>query len=95
MSDTAPTVEELRKRVLDLARHAGVNPPAMLDDETLVTMREIARSFVMAQGDAGRCRSCQAAIWWIKHANGKATPYTREALNHFIDCPSREKHRRK
>lgn len=39
-------------------------------------------------GDAGHCRGCSAAIYWVTHKNGKKTPYTLEGLNHFADCPA-------
>lgn len=38
-------------------------------------------------GDKGVCKGCSRDIWWVKHKNGKAVPYTWEGLNHFIDCP--------
>lgn len=31
----------------------------------------------------------------VTHANGKAAPYTEEALNHFADCPDAEGFRRR
>lgn len=37
-------------------------------------------------GDPGTCRGCQAPIYWVRHKNGKAVPYTATGLNHFIDC---------
>lgn len=39
-------------------------------------------------GDPGKCRGCQADIFWVTHKNGKKTPYTPAGLNHFIDCPA-------
>lgn len=37
-------------------------------------------------GDRGTCKGCGNTIYWVQHLNGKRTPYTREAGNHFIDC---------
>ncbi len=42
-------------------------------------------------GEAGRCRGCRALVYWIRHANLKPVPYTPDGLNHFIDCPKRER----
>jgi hypothetical protein len=46
-------------------------------------------------GDSGRCFGCNTRVWWIVHANGKKTPYTEHGLNHFIDCPQRDRFRKK
>jgi hypothetical protein len=40
-------------------------------------------------GQPGECSGCHAPIVWVRHKNGKQTPYTLEGLNHFIDCPKR------
>jgi len=40
-------------------------------------------------GKQGACRACGADIFWVRHANGKVTPYTPAGLNHFVDCPGR------
>lgn len=40
------------------------------------------------------CSSCGAKLWLVMHANGKKTPYTADGLNHFVDCASRDAHRR-
>lgn len=39
-------------------------------------------------GISGTCKGCGAAIWWVRHPNGKVAPYTCAALNHFADCPA-------
>lgn len=38
-------------------------------------------------GDPGVCRGCGAQIFWVRHKNGKITPYERSGLNHFAVCP--------
>jgi len=45
-------------------------------------------------GDPGECRACHALIFWVKHRNGRKTPYTPAGLNHFVDCPAREEFKR-
>ena len=53
-----------------------------------------------------RCKSCQAAIYWVTTPSGAHMPLSaalielsadgsRSAAPHWIDCPSREQHRRK
>lgn len=49
-------------------------------------MSNIARLFKQI-GNPDFCKGCGKKIWWVKHLNGKNTPYTETALNHFIDCP--------
>jgi hypothetical protein len=46
-------------------------------------------------GDKGVCKGCGRDIWWVKHKNGKAVPYTWEGLNHFIDCPKANEFKKK
>jgi hypothetical protein len=42
-----------------------------------------------------KCRSCDKEICFIKNENNKTIPITKEGINHFIDCPFRDKFRRK
>jgi len=46
-------------------------------------------------GDIGECKGCGREVWWVVHKNGKKAPYTRTALNHFIDCPNADQFRKK
>jgi hypothetical protein len=39
--------------------------------------------------------NCGRTIYWITHTNGKRTPYTEAGLNHFVDCPDRDRFSRK
>lgn len=39
--------------------------------------------------------TCGRTIYWVTHTNGKRTPYTEAGLCHFIDCPDRDRFRRK
>lgn len=34
------------------------------------------------------CRGCRQTIYFVRHrVSGSLTPYTKEALNHFVNCP--------
>lgn len=37
--------------------------------------------------DVGHCKGCGASIKWVRHRNGKRTPYDISGLNHFVSCP--------
>ena len=68
--------------------------PFVVDGASVV---ELARCFVAQQdamakmllhiGGPGKCRGCDATIWWVRHNNGKAVPYDASGLNHFVSCP--------
>lgn len=47
-------------------------------------------------GKKGTCDgpNCGAPIYWVTHYNGKGVPYTEAGLNHFVDCPDRDRFRR-
>jgi len=51
-------------------------------------------ALVKTAGTEGTCSGCGAPIYWIRHANGKNTPYTPHGLNHFIDCPKAKEFKR-
>ena len=42
-----------------------------------------------------QCRACGIEIAFITNENGKTIPVTREGINHFIDCPQRDRFRKK
>jgi hypothetical protein len=37
------------------------------------------------------CGGCGASMYFVVHNNGKRVPYTEAGLNHFIDCPERDR----
>ncbi len=45
-------------------------------------------------GGSSKCRGCEASIYWVKNADGKAYPVTELGLNHFATCPEREQFRK-
>lgn len=38
-------------------------------------------------GGLAQCAGCGALIYWVRHKNGKRTPYDPSGLNHFVSCP--------
>lgn len=92
---TAPTADELRRRVRQLAKNVGTAAPEIPVDASLSEVRAAVRQFVELCGFASYCRGCQASIVWVEHENGKRCPYNREALSHFADCPEAAAFRRK
>lgn len=58
--------------------------------DCLQAMEKAMTDLLKNAGHFGTCTACNAPIVWIRHTNGKNTPYTTEGLNHFIDCPARE-----
>jgi hypothetical protein len=40
------------------------------------------------------CKACQAPLYFVRTQRGSVIPYTREGVNHFEDCPDRERFKR-
>lgn len=40
------------------------------------------------------CKACGVQLAFVRHRNGKLTPYTLEGLNHFLDCAKAEEFRK-
>ena len=55
----------------------------MSDEENL---RRNIHLLLKQVGDIAICKGCGKEIYWVKHKNGKATPYNTEGMNHFADC---------
>jgi len=63
--------------------------------EAIEVMRGNIREMLAVMGIYPReCQTCGRAIWFIKNRRGKKVPYTDDGLNHFIDCPGADKHRK-
>lgn len=54
----------------------------------------ISTLYVSLGAEQGQCNSCGRPIWWVTTKNGKAAPFTQDALNHFGDCPHAAQHRK-
>lgn len=44
-------------------------------------------SLLVSVGDSRLCKGCDRTIFWIRHKNGKPTPYDADGTNHFATCP--------
>lgn len=49
----------------------------------------------MPEQEAGRCRSCGAAIEWRITAKGRRAPYDLDGTSHFATCPEANDWRKK
>ncbi len=66
----------------------------MFPELCVVAIQDAMIRVLELTGDKGSCAGCGAIIYWIRHNNGKAVPYTEAGLNHFIDCPKRDQFRK-
>jgi hypothetical protein len=87
------------------------HPPAQIPDElTDVAEKRLLEVHACALAQAGAMLwllehvgkkgvcdgpNCHAVIYWVTHTNGRKTPYTMAGLNHFVDCPDRDRFARK
>ena len=63
-------------------------------ENCVVAQAETMKRLIDQIGRQATCDGCDRVIFWITHRNGKATPYTSQGLNHFIDCPARDRFKR-
>jgi len=84
--------EEKRQRV---ERSLGqvADKMTQLDSENKALKTNVRRLLDQV-GGKGRCKACNADIWWVKLKSGRMAPYTAEGLNHFADCPNADRFRR-
>jgi hypothetical protein len=68
----------------DLCQHCNL-PHGNLPDCLARVQRAIADLLTLT-ADPGTCRHCGCEIFWVRHLNGKAVPYTIYGLNHFVEC---------
>ena len=68
-----------------------VHPPLVA---CLAALHEAVLQLLQQIAAPGRCKGCGCAIFWVKHRNGKAVPYTPYGQNHFIDCPEAKEFKR-
>jgi len=52
-------------------------------------------NLIILFGDPGKCKSCQADVFWIRHRTGKLGIYNADGISHFATCPFAEKYRGK
>jgi hypothetical protein len=78
---------------------------SLFGDDPPAPGREPKRYAAPLGSKVGQCRSCGAALWWVTTETGASMPLSqataqdidgqRMALPHWIDCPTRDQHRRK
>lgn len=69
----------------DLCQHC--NLPHGNSPDCISRAQRAMADLLTLSADPGTCRQCGASIFWVRHLNGKAVPYTVYGLNHFVDCP--------
>ncbi len=77
---------------------APTTPPLFAGNAPEITAAEYRKrlgALLSNCGTPATCKGCGAAVYWLRHANGKNTPYTPAGLNHFVDCEERERFKRK
>lgn len=72
-----------------MLHHEGHEAEACVDAQS-----QAMKKLLDLIAEQGICKGCQARVYWVTHKNGKATPYTSAGLNHFINCPERERFKR-
>lgn len=57
--------------------------------ENLPPLEERVEKLLEAIAEITRsCRSCGQTLYFVRHrASNRLAPYTREAVNHFANCP--------
>lgn len=69
--------------------------------DALIKERDEARQrlaeLVQHAGQEAQCKGegCRARIYFIRHQNGRHTPYNPDGVNHFVTCPLRANFKRK
>ena len=53
------------------------------------------KKMLVIAGTPGRCKGCDATIYWLSTRRDAVLPYTSEGLPHFADCPQADKFRKK
>ncbi|GMW01485.1 MAG: hypothetical protein AMXMBFR84_26220 [Candidatus Hydrogenedentota bacterium] len=63
--------------------------------KTVEELSKNVKGILSAIGDYGFCRGCNQPVTWVKHRNGKPTPYNEDGSNHFSTCPNADNFRKK
>jgi hypothetical protein len=64
-------------------------------EQQLIHARELMHTLLSHVGRPDNCRGCNAPIYFVRHLNGKFTPYSADGENHFIACPNRDEFKRR
>ena len=65
-----------------------------MNQENLNQLKQNLINILNQVGKPDTCKGCHVVIYWIKHKNGKMTPYTENGLNHLADCPVSDRFRK-
>lgn len=90
------SAQQVERLAADMLEYLGqnANRPAQ-PAQPAPTAAPEALLFEIPQGTPrAKCRSCGAAIYWIKTRNGKNMPVNADGSSHFSTCPNAEGHRR-
>ena len=69
--------------------------PQLLGAASCIQAQEAAMLRLLSlAGDSGHCEGCGSQVFWVRHRNGRITPYTPQGLNHFINCPQAARFKR-
>jgi hypothetical protein len=55
----------------------------------------LAKLLSLAAYEIRPCKACGTTLYFVRHQNGKAAPYTSDGVNHFIACPAADSFRKK
>jgi len=81
-----------------LQRRQGTQP-RLSDDRAVAGIRANIQGLFKSLGARSKKCSCGAEIWFVVQYSSErgrvvSTPYTADALNHFVDCPDRDRFRK-
>jgi hypothetical protein len=64
--------------------------------QDLESAHAAAEALLKNIGMAGRCKGCNARIYWVRHSSttGRTAPYNPDGTPHFGTCPDADKFRR-
>jgi hypothetical protein len=57
-------------------------------------LKNIEALMQVMDAERARCKGCSATLYFIRHANGRLTPYDADGTNHLTTC-SNSRHARK
>lgn len=66
---------------------------ATLTEQRVAWLESNIRLLLNTISDGANCKGCDAPIWWVPTKKGKRAPFTSEGLNHFADCPAKDRFR--
>jgi len=68
----------------DTAQAQALEDALRQRDDCATRIRELLERTAEARRP---CKACSTELFFVRHANGKLTPYTSDGVNHFVNCP--------